>query len=88
MEALADWQRHRLGDSVQPGVLYEKILKHQFSHFELSISLAEIQLTADHLRACGKRVSEGNDFEWVAWDELSRYGLPAPVEKILSMQTW
>ena len=86
MDALTDWQLQRFGGIAPPNLLHEKMLKHQFSHFELSISLAEIPVAADLLRASEQRVREGSDFQWVAWDELSSHGLPAPIERILSMQ--
>ncbi|MFV2032806.1 MAG: NUDIX domain-containing protein, partial [Gammaproteobacteria bacterium] len=56
----------------------ENLLKHQFTHFSLDISLAIIEL--DRLPT---RVSDNENLAFVPAEQLPDYGLPTPVRKIL-----
>ena len=86
LESLAGWQFQQLGDSAEANNIREKMLKHQFSHFDLSISLVEIEVSQSFVKSSENSVHENNQFQWVARHDLQHYGLPAPVEKILSLQ--
>ncbi len=81
---LADWQSQQIGCCAKMTHTQEKILKHQFSHFELSISLAEITVTESFVMSSKNCVNEQSRFQWVKHDELKNLGLPTPVDKILS----
>jgi A/G-specific adenine glycosylase len=82
--ALTDWQTARVGEIATATQLSENLLRHQFSHFELAISLAEIRVSDSFVNASHLRVNENSDLAWIAWNELSKYGMPAPVEKLLN----
>ncbi|MCP4074826.1 MAG: A/G-specific adenine glycosylase [Gammaproteobacteria bacterium] len=86
LDALPDWQVRQVGQCAEINSLNEKILKHQFSHFDLSISLVEVIVPQSFVTSTHSRVSDSNRLKWVEWDELENHGLPAPVEKILSSQ--
>ena len=83
LEDLSDWQLQQTGKSAAAGCFSEQLLTHQFSHFDLTISLAEINVAADFVEALSLRVSENTDYKWISWEQLKEHGLPAPVERIL-----
>lgn len=83
LDALREWQYRQLGNQSDFNFVQEKLLKHQFSHFELSISLVEIDVEKSFVQSSQDRVSENSEFQWVAWEDLKHHGLPAPVAKIL-----
>ncbi len=76
-----DWQRQHLFTTSQCASVSESLLKHQFTHFSLDISLAVIEL--ERIPA---RVSDNENMVFVAVEHLSEYALPTPVRKILSMK--
>ena len=84
LEDLSDWQLQQAGKSAVVECVSEQLLIHQFSHFDLAISLAEISVSSDFVDAFSLRVSENTDYKWISWEQLTEYGLPAPVERILS----
>ncbi len=86
LDSLPDWQIKQMGDSAKYNNIREKMLKHQFSHFDLSISLVEIDVAESFVRSQLNQVQESTRYQWVAWEDLQHHGLPAPVEKILSLQ--
>ena len=74
------WQQNKLAREQSPQKLQHKLLRHQFSHYSLDISLASFDLKEQ-----AQAVSDGDHFRWVAIDNISNYGLPTPVRKILEM---
>jgi A/G-specific adenine glycosylase len=78
-EGIAEWQTHNLASEKAPNVINTNVLKHQFTHFSLDISLALIDLE----EMPGKIADEEN-MTFVTTAELSKYGLPTPVRKLLS----
>ena len=86
LDSLSGWQLQQIGDHADFDNIQEKMLKHQFSHFDLSISLVEINVAESFVKSSEYKVNENSHFQWVAWDALKNHGLPAPVEKILSLQ--
>jgi len=84
IESLAGWQWQNIGGSAEIHEIREKMLKHKFSHFDLSISLVEMNVAESVALSSRNRVNENCHLKWIAWDELKNHGLPAPVEKILS----
>lgn len=84
LDSLADWQIQQIGDSAELTNINKNTLKHKFSHFDLSISLVEINVAESFVKSSEYQVNENSHFQWIAWNELKKYGLPSPVEKILS----
>ena len=80
-EEIADWQISYLADTQSPDEIMPNLLKHQFTHYSLDISLAVIDL--DKLPG---KVADEEGIAFVAPGELSQYGLPTPVRKLLSME--
>jgi A/G-specific adenine glycosylase len=80
-QGLNEWQRQNLNSLKAPGDIKVDLLRHQFTHFSLDISVAVIEL--DQLPS---KVSDTIDIAFVECGALSKYGLPTPVSKILSME--
>jgi A/G-specific adenine glycosylase len=79
-EEIADWQSSYLADTKIPDEIKTDVLKHQFTHYSLDISLAVIDLNK-----LPKKVADQESIAFVAPKDLSQYGLPTPVRKLLSM---
>lgn len=86
LDELDAWQQNKIGDFHKAEMLQENLVIHQFSHFELSISIAHIPVTKSSLQNSTMRINDGNDLEWIDRLKLGDYGLPAPIFKILSEQ--
>ncbi|MBT3204897.1 MAG: A/G-specific adenine glycosylase [Gammaproteobacteria bacterium] len=84
LDFLPDWQVQQIGQSAEFNTVTEKMLKHQFSHFDLSISLVEVNVSENFVKTSHSQVNESSLLQWIEWDELENIGLPAPIEKILS----
>jgi len=84
LDQLEQWQTEQLGFSQPPIERQENLLRHQFSHFDLSISVAYIHLTANNQRSQQLQIRENDDRQWINREQLAQYGLPAPVLTILS----
>lgn len=84
LELLQEWQIRQLGATATVTNTRKNLMKHQFSHFDLSISLLEIDVLDSFALSQQNQVRENERFQWVDSDELKNHGLPAPVEKILS----
>jgi A/G-specific adenine glycosylase len=78
---LSEWQNQNLGYSKAPKEVKVDLLRHQFTHFSLDISVAVIEL--DQLPS---KVSDTASFEFIEQQALPQYGLPTPVSKILSLK--
>lgn len=72
------WQQKNL--SLRPSLLSinENMIRHQFTHFSLDISVAIFNL--DHLPG---KIADSENLAFVSIDRLAGYGLPTPVRKIL-----
>jgi len=77
--AIELWQQSFLALVQAPLALQRDVIRHQFSHYSLDISLAVIEL-----EALPPGVSDAENYHWVATRDLARHGLPTPVRKILS----
>jgi A/G-specific adenine glycosylase len=77
-EAIEDWQASNLACAKSPDEIKTNVLKHQFTHFSLDISIAVIAL--DELPG---KIADEENMTFVATAELSKYGLPTPVRKLL-----
>ena len=78
VDEINDWQQSNLSLQAPCLSVSEKIIKHQFTHFSLDISVADIRL-----KVLPGKISDNENMEFVALAELERYGLPTPVRKIL-----
>jgi A/G-specific adenine glycosylase len=74
------WQQSFLSLSQAPQTIQRDVIRHQFTHYSLDISLAIIEL--DELP---ERVADSDNYAWVDVGELASHGLPTPVRKILTM---
>ncbi len=80
---LNDWQMSNVGRFFEPKKKNENVIKHQFSHFDLNISIAEMEVSKLFFEDSTESVNESKRLDWVTLDELSNYGLPAPVKLLL-----
>ncbi len=80
-EDIADWQFSYLAATQSPDEIKPNVLKHQFTHYSLDISLAVIDLNE-----LPRKVADEEGIAFVAPKELSQYGLPTPVRKLLLME--
>ena len=74
------WQSNHLASTQTPDEIKKGVLKHQFTHYSLDISLAVI----DMQKLPGK-VSDDENMVFVKMDRLSDYGLPTPVRRLLQI---
>jgi len=75
------WQQGFLSSSQPAKIVQKNVLRHQFTHYSLDISLAIIEL--DQLPS---RIADRDNHAWVAQEQLSEYGLPTPVRKLLTSE--
>ncbi len=73
------WQRSFLGMECAPRRVQKNVIRHQFTHYSLDISLAIIEL--DDMP---QRISDSENYAWVPPPELASHGLPTPVRKLLA----
>lgn len=84
LEGLEGWQRNKLGYLHAVEKCQENLVKHPFSHFDLSISIAHIPVSSLQLKSSKLCINEEDGLQWVDRDQLKEFGLPAPIDKILS----
>ena len=80
-EEIANWQSSYLADTQAPDTIKTDILKHQFTHYSLDISLAVIDLNK-----LPRKVADEESIAFVAPSDLPQYGLPTPVRRLLSKE--
>ena len=78
--AIELWQQSFLSITQSPKVVQQDVIRHQFSHYSLDISLAIIEL-----EALPDSISDTDNYAWVDIRDLGNHGLPTPVRKILSL---
>jgi A/G-specific adenine glycosylase len=78
--AIELWQQSFLSTVQAPSAVQQDVIHHQFSHYSLDISVAIIEL--EQLPA---RISDTDNYAWVAIGDIGKHGLPTPVRKILSL---
>jgi len=83
LDDLADWQLRQMQCRIEPALQQEKLLKHSFTHFDLTISLAQIEVERSLIQQRPLVVAESDDLQWLSRDAIAHLGLPAPVAKIL-----
>ncbi len=77
--AIELWQQSFLALSVPPARIQQRVIRHQFTHYSLDISLAIVEL--EQLPA---QISDEQNYAWVALSNLANHGLPTPVRKLLA----
>jgi A/G-specific adenine glycosylase len=73
------WQQSFLSMTQAPKLVQERVIRHQFTHYSLDISLAIIEM-----EQLPEQVSDSDNYAWVDIDALTNHGLPTPVRKLLS----
>ena len=84
LEELPRWQLTNIGNMHGLERCQENVVTHQFSHFDLSISLAHIAVESsdEATPLCG--INDEQQMKWIERLNLKEYGLPAPVFKLLT----
>ena len=80
--AIELWQQSFLSISQAPKMIQENVIRHQFTHYSLDISLAIIEL-----EQLPQKIFDSDNYAWVEIDNLASHGLPTPVRKLLSSLT-
>ena len=78
-DEITHWQQVHLGLEAPVNSISENIIRHQFTHFSLDISVAVTELTLPPAK-----LADSASYEFVPLNEISAYGLPTPVKKILN----
>jgi A/G-specific adenine glycosylase len=73
------WQQSFLAMLQAPKMVQENVIRHQFTHFSLDISLAIIEMGQ-----LPQEISDSDNYAWVDIDALVDHGMPTPVRKLLS----
>lgn len=77
-EQIGDWQARHLQQEKPPVDIRENLMKHQFTHYSLDISLAIIDI-----EQMSAGIADGDRYRFIAPDALPDYGLPTPVRRLL-----
>ncbi len=81
-KAIELWQQSFLSTTQAPNTIQDAVLRHQFTHYSLDISLAIIEM-----QDLPGKISDRGNYAWIEIDGLASYGLPTPVRKLLSSLT-
>jgi A/G-specific adenine glycosylase len=73
------WQQSFLSMKQAPQKIQQDIIRHQFTHYSLGISLAIIEL-----EKLPDKIFDADNYVWVEIEDLASHGLPTPVRKLLS----
>ena len=77
-DGIGEWQQNNLAFTQLPTQVKTNILKHQFTHYSLDISLAVIEI-----QKLPRQIADEDNMVFVTVDQLPDYGLPTPVKRIL-----
>ncbi|MEM7563957.1 MAG: A/G-specific adenine glycosylase [Pseudomonadota bacterium] len=77
--AIALWQQSFLSMEQAPDSIQERVIRHQFTHYSLDISVAVIDL-----ERLPRKVSDSENYRWVGSESLADHGLPTPVKNLLA----
>lgn len=83
LQQLDAWQLQHLGKTQLVSCSEENALLHKFTHFDLSLSLACVNVSSQVQSSMQNMVAESLDYQWVQHEQLHQYALPTPIEKIL-----
>jgi len=84
LDELESWQQKNIGCSHEAKQCRQNLVKHQFSHFDLSISIAQITVPLSNLDPSSLAIKEMDDLLWVKYEQLKQFGMPAPIYKLLA----
>ena len=73
------WQQSFLSMKQAPQKIQQDVIRHQFTHYSLGISLAIIEL-----EKLPDKIFDADNYVWVEIENLASHGLPTPVRKLLS----
>jgi len=73
------WQQSFLSMTQAPKIVQQAVIRHQFTHYSLDISLAIIEM-----EQLPQQIFDSDNYAWVDIDALANHGLPTPVRKLLS----
>jgi A/G-specific adenine glycosylase len=73
------WQQSFLSMTQEPKLVQQAVIRHQFTHYSLDISLAIIEM-----EQLPQQIFDSDNYAWVDIDALANHGLPTPVRKLLS----
>jgi A/G-specific adenine glycosylase len=73
------WQQSFLSMKQVPQKIQQDVIRHQFTHYSLGISLAIIEL-----EKLPDNIFDADNYVWVEIEDLASHGLPTPVRKLLS----
>ena len=79
IEEITGWQVNYLSLQSSCMSVSENLLRHQFTHFSLDISVANIELGT-----LPGKISDNQNIKLVPYNRLAEFGLPTPVRKILN----
>ncbi len=77
--AIALWQQSFLREVQAPAAIQENVIRHQFTHYSLDISLAIIEL-----ESLPNGIADEDNYAWIDVDDIGNHGLPTPVRKLLA----
>ena len=77
--AIPLWQQSFLHTTRAPRKVQRDVIRHQFTHYSLDISLAIIELDAPPTP-----VADQDNYAWIEPADFAAHGLPTPVRKLLS----
>ncbi|MDH3448061.1 MAG: A/G-specific adenine glycosylase [Gammaproteobacteria bacterium] len=80
--AIELWQQSFLQLTQAPQTFQQDVIRHQFTHYSLDISLAIIEL-----ENLPQKISDTDNYAWVDIANLSQHGLPTPVRKLFDSLT-
>jgi len=75
---IKSWQKINRVTQVPPSSISENLIRHQFTHYSLDISVAEFTL-----ERLPEKIADNENMKFVAFDNIAEFGLPTPVRKIL-----
>ncbi len=79
LDAIELWQQSFLSILQAPKIVQEGVIRHQFTHYSLDISLAIIEM-----ERLPEHVFDSDNYVWADITALANFGLPTPVRKLLS----
>jgi A/G-specific adenine glycosylase len=77
--AIELWQQSFLSMTQAPQTIQGNVIRHQFTHYSLDISLAIVEL-----EDLPENISDTDNYAWVEIVNLANHGLPTPVRKLLA----
>ncbi len=77
--AIELWQQSFLSMTQLPNKIQESVIRHQFTHYSLDISLAIIEM-----EQLPHKIFDQDNYVWVGIEALGDHGLPTPVRKLLA----